>query len=84
MASTPRPSHGAKGMGPVGFAVAIGDGLRLHLEVTGVPVHWVATDQLAGVDLQVVEGHTHIEGVSRPRRAQAPLTRRLGRESSLR
>jgi len=48
-------------------AEAIGDGLGLKFEVTVVPVNRAADDWLAGIDLLVVGGPTHVRGMSRPK-----------------
>ncbi len=49
------------------IAEAIGDGLGPEFDVAIVPVSQVRPEQLAGIDLLVVGGPTHVRGMSRPK-----------------
>ena len=55
------------------IADAIGTGLETAFDVTVVPVSHADPAQLAGADLVVVGGPTHMHGMSRPRTRQAAV-----------
>lgn len=65
------------------IAEAVGDGLAGEYEVSVVPVGKIAADQLAGADLLVVGGPTHVRGMSRPRTREGAVEQAAKPDSHL-